>query len=322
MKVDSSHPSLESLPAAYACRIQNQSMISVSGDERRSYLQGQLTCDVNSLTETSLLVGAHCDAKGKVFSAFRLFEHAEQIMMLMSPESASASLQQLKKFAVFANAELQFADVQAVALAGDNIDEILSPLLPSLPDSEHPVSRYQALTIIKFDGHKSGYIIVGNDDELSTFVQGLNIPVYDNAIWTLLDVINGFPTLSNAAIEEYVPQMLNLQAINGISFTKGCYMGQETVARMKYLGKNKRAMFSLQGKTEHLVESSALLEKQLGDNWRRGGNMTNLYQADDGSLYVQAVLANDTDLNDIFRIKDLADTVLTQMPLPYDLDDK
>ncbi|TLU59902.1 tRNA-modifying protein YgfZ [Thalassotalea litorea] len=321
MKVDSSHPSLESLPAAYACRLANQSMICVSGDERYSYLQGQLTCDVNSLSDNPLLTGAHCDAKGKVFSAFRLFEHGDQLMMLMTPDSAKASLEQLNKFAVFAKAELQFSDDQAAVLSGDDIDDLLSSHVDTLPDVNNPVITHQQLTLIKFDGHKAGYIIVGSEQELTAFLQGLDIVVFDSAIWSLLEVVNGSPSLASGAVGEYVPQMLNLQAINGISFTKGCYMGQETVARMKYLGKNKRAMFCLQGKSTQLVDANQLLEKQLGDNWRRGGNITSVYQADDGSLYIQAVLANDTNPNDIFRIKDLADTVLTQMPLPYELDD-
>ncbi|TKB46186.1 tRNA-modifying protein YgfZ [Thalassotalea mangrovi] len=317
MNPESSHPALETLPDSFAVWLDDMAMISVSGDERLSYLQGQLTCDINQLPEAKLLHGAHCDAKGKVFSAFRVFEHEDQVLMLMSKDSASASLAQLQKFAVFAKAELVMSPFKMLAVTGGAAESALNKHVGTLPDSDNPVISSNGVSVIAFNGHRSGYILVGDEVSLNYILNALELPCLGGSVWTLLEIVNGFPCLTKNAVEEYVPQMLNLQAIDGISFTKGCYMGQETVARMKYLGKNKRAMFALYGNSEQPIDASSMLEKQLGDNWRRGGNITSLYQADDGSLYIQAVLANDTESNDIFRVKDLNDTVLTQMPLPY-----
>ncbi|QDP02021.1 tRNA-modifying protein YgfZ [Thalassotalea sp. PS06] len=322
MKTDSSKPQFDALPTAFACRMDSMATICVSGDEKYSYLQGQLTCDLDTLNERMLLSGAHCDAKGKVFSVFRLFEHNDEVMMLMSKESAQASLVQLQKFAVFAKAELAISECGVLALAGTDIANVLTSQIGDLPSEKTPVITHQDLTLVYVSGRHDSYLLAGPEASLDKFLTRLELPVYSGCVWNLLEILNGFPHLSDSAIGEYVPQMLNVQALGGISFTKGCYMGQETVARMKYLGKNKRAMFTLQGQSNELVDSSSLLEKQLGDNWRRGGNITSLYQADNGELYIQAVLANDTDVDDIFRIKDLADTVLTQIPLPYDLTDE
>ena len=111
--------------------------------------------------------------------------------------------------------------------------------------------------------------------------------------------------------------MLNLQAINGISFTKGCYLGQETVARMQYLGKNKRALFALTGKD---MEASVgdIIEKKLGENWRKAGDVLATYQASNQQSYIQGVLANDIDETTEFRIKTQTSN-LALLPLPYKL---
>lgn len=83
--------------------------------------------------------------------------------------------------------------------------------------------------------------------------------------------------------------MLNLQALDGISFNKGCYMGQETVARAKYRGANNRALFLLAGTTGEPVASGDTLELQLGDNWRRSGMVLNAWQQA-GQVWLTAVL--------------------------------
>ncbi len=120
---------------------------------------------------------------------------------------------------------------------------------------------------------------------------------------------------------EYVPQMLNVQAINGISFTKGCYLGQETVARMQYLGRNKRALFTLKTTLKAPLTDSTIIELQLGENWRRAGNVLSYYQSDNGETYLQAVLASDINDDSTLRLKinDQQSTELLLSPLPYSI---
>ena len=121
--------------------------------------------------------------------------------------------------------------------------------------------------------------------------------------------------------------MLNLQAINGISFTKGCYLGQETVARMQYLGKNKRALFSLNS-TENIklageVNAGDIIEQQLGENWRKAGDVLTSYvsdrQDDKQQINVQAVLASDVDENTKLRLKAQPEVLFSLVDLPYSI---
>ena len=126
--------------------------------------------------------------------------------------------------------------------------------------------------------------------------------------------------IQQATLGEFVPQMLNFQAINAIDFDKGCYMGQEVVARTKFLGKNKRACFILEGDCETLPEQAIvgkLLEIQLDENWRRGG-VINRACFDNGRLYILAVMANDTEVGSVVRLKD-TEVHLKVCELPYTL---
>ena len=135
----------------------------------------------------------------------------------------------------------------------------------------------------------------------------------------MLEIKEGFPQLSDESSGEYVPQMLNLQAINGISFTKGCYLGQETVARMQYLGKNKRALYSLATQLSQPLNKDDIIEKQLGENWRKAGDILASYQADSGQCYLQAILNSDLDDSTALRIKSQPESKVSVQTLPYSL---
>ena len=146
----------------------------------------------------------------------------------------------------------------------------------------------------------------------------LGLPAGDEALWWGLDIKAGIPHLEAVHQGEYIPQMLNLQALEGISFTKGCYMGQEIVARAKYRGANNRALFVLAGQASGPVASGDTLEIQLGDNWRRSGMVLNAWQQD-GQLWLTAVLPKDTEADASFRLKQEEGSRLALQPLPYSL---
>jgi len=319
ISIDNSSPSFEQLPETFAVLLDEFSSISLSGEEQSSYLQGQVTCDVNSSDESSFIHGAHCDAKGKAFSIFRFINRNNAHLLLQSKNTIPASLKELKKFGVFAKVDIEeVTDLAYYALVGVNASSLLQQKFKQVPDSLTPVIHLDSTTVVYIAGQKSRYLLIDNKDNIENLANEFSLTTYNNNVWNLLEIIDGFPTLNTSAISEYVPQMLNLQAINGISFTKGCYLGQETVARMQYLGKNKRALFSLSGSQTTKITSDDIIEKQLGDNWRKAGNMLTTYQADNSTVYIQAVLANDLEKNTILRLKEHQSSVAIKS-LPYSL---
>ena len=120
---------------------------------------------------------------------------------------------------------------------------------------------------------------------------------------------------------EFIPQALNLQCLEqAISFHKGCYIGQETVARAKYRGANKRAMYALKAQTDGTAEIGSELEMQLESGWRKTGVILNAVNVN-GELWLQAVMNNQLEDSVKFRLPENG-TALEIFPLPYSLEDK
>ena len=320
INIETNLPTHEELPSAYVVSLNHYSAIALNGEEQSKYLQGQVTCDVTTSTEHSLLVGAHCNAKGKVFSAFRLLNRNAAHLLIQPKTSIEYSIAELKKFGVFAKVEISETDkLSFFALVGKNTPSILQNSFTRIPDSLNPVVQSGSTTLIYIAGKQARYILIDTAATLEGVLVDMNLPVYNNAVWDLLEIDEGFVQLPAESSGEYVPQMLNLQAINGISFTKGCYLGQETVARMQYLGKNKKALFSLSTSLKQPLQNDDVIEKQLGENWRKAGDILSVYQADDGNCYLQAVMGNDINDATQLRIKSQPETKVTIQTLPYSL---
>jgi folate-binding protein YgfZ len=320
-------PCYDNLPDAFAISLAEYGAIALHGEEQSKYLQGQVTCDVNTLEDNNLLLGAHCDAKGKVFSVFRLINRQEKHLMLQPIASISSSLAELKKFGVFAKVTIeQTAGLAFYAIAGKNATEILHQQFVELPNSLTPVLQVGSTTIVYLAGKLKRYLIIDETAIADKIISGFSLAIYSQALWDLIEINEGFPLLAPETVSSYVPQMLNLQAIHGISFTKGCYLGQETVARMQYLGKNKRALFSLKSKSANndliTIHAGDIIEQQLGENWRKAGDILASYVSDDGTYYLQAVLASDIEDTTKLRIKHHEQSALGLVELPYNLAEK
>jgi len=319
-ELEANLPTLEQLPSAYLVSLDHYSAIALHGEEQSTYLQGQVTCDVTTSTEHSLLIGAHCNAKGKVFSVFRLINRNSTHLLIQPKASIAASITELKKFGVFAKVEINETDeLSFFALAGKSAVNILQSSFTRIPDSLNPVVQSDSTTLVYIAGKQTRYLIIDTSEKLESTLTEMQLPIYNHTVWDLLEISEGFAQLSEVSSGEYVPQMLNLQAIHGISFTKGCYLGQETVARMQYLGKNKKALFSLTTSLKQPLQDDDVIEKQLGENWRKAGDILSVYQTDDGNCYLQAIMGNDINETTSLRIKSQPDAKAIIQTLPYSL---
>lgn len=320
MTINTSLPTIEQLPKTYIISLTEYGAISLSGEEQSKYLQGQVTCDVNDSNENNLLHGAHCNAKGKVISAFRLINREGAHLLLQPKSSITSSLTELKKFGIFAKVAIEeINELSFYALVGTQASTYIQQKFAQVPDSMTPVIQAGTTTLVYLAGKTERYLLIDSPENNEKIITAFKLNIYSTALWDLIEITEGFPMLEQTCITEYVPQMLNLQAINGISFTKGCYLGQETVARMQYLGKNKRALYSLNSTSASAAPSEKIIEQQIGENWRKAGDILKSYRADNGQLYIQAVLATDIDSNTQLRIKNQAQSALSISALPYAL---
>ncbi|WP_241967731.1 tRNA-modifying protein YgfZ [Pseudidiomarina insulisalsae] len=303
-------------PEYVTVSLTDHGIAQVSGPDTDSFLQGQFTCDLKQLGQDNWIYGAHCDNKGKTLSTFWLVRYGDGVLIIAAKPAMEATLTQLQKFGIFNKVEIRdaSADFQLFGAFGTaapaHLAELLDAPLAS-SDSGH-ISRTDTAVVLSLGTSPDQYLCLQ---------QGEALPVNsDLAYWQALEIERGRPALFSGTIQEFVPQMLNVQALNGISFTKGCYIGQETVARMKYLGKQKRALFRLSGHGKP-VSAGATVEQQLGDNWRRAGTVINAVNRTEQHLDVLAVLPSDLESDTKLRIKDDDASLLEIYPLPYKLDE-
>ena len=284
-------------------------IIRLSGADRVKYLQGQVSCDVQALQLGQQCLGAHCDAKGKMWSSFRLLVLEDALLLLTEMSLLPRSLAELKKYGVFAKVEIQDAssEYQLTGLAGTGSDDWMR--------QQHGLSESGVLAAgmaARIEADR--WLLLTQSAAVSGLVQ------QQEADWWGMEILAGLPHMSAEHQGEYIPQMVNLHALGGISFTKGCYMGQETIARAKYRGANNRGLFILQGQSSHPLRVADTLEVALGDQWKRSGQILDCWQQDDHVL-LTAVLPLDTEPQARFRSKEYPESSLSLLPLPYSLQD-
>ncbi len=236
------------------CDLSHLGLIAATGPDAQAFLQGQFSNDVREVTEQSSQLNAYCSPKGRVLALFRLFKWADTYYLSLPHEILEATLKRLRMFVLRSQVMLAKAsdNLVAIGLSGPDAEVKLANILGDLPqgiDNSLQINYAgDRLTCIRIPGQQPRFIIYGDLNavkalwtEFADHVTSVGI----NA-WKLLDIRSGIPVIYPATVDAFVPQMINLQDINAVSFKKGCYPGQEIVARMQYLGTLKRRMYQLQ----------------------------------------------------------------------------
>jgi tRNA-modifying protein YgfZ len=216
-------------------------VIRVTGDDAVTFLQGQLTQDVAQLGAGNARLAAFCNAKGRMQASFVIFRRGDDILMVCSRDILAATLKRLSMFVMRAKAKLVDAsdDYLLAGLAGDAIKTIADGAIPAW----HQASSGTAALISLYPGaEQSRALWCAPAGTPLPEVQELDI-----AVWNWLEVQSGIAMITQPLYEAFVPQMLNYESVGGVSFKKGCYPGQEVVARSQFRGTLKRRAYLVHG---------------------------------------------------------------------------
>lgn len=314
--------STQPLPDLVICHLASWGTITIIGDDKKSYLQGQITSDVVSLKTEQSTLGAHCDGKGKVLSTFRLFHHKDGLAMFQHHSAIEKELVEIKKYAIFSKVEIQESSDICLGIMGIKSNELIQSLTTETVNIEHKNKVYsiEGGTAVQISQYRWLLLITAESAEQILGENSAAI-LSNETIWDYADIIDSIPRVSAADQLEHIPQAMNLQALGGISFTKGCYTGQETVARAKYRGINKRAMFKLEGYADNTLPIEQTIERQVGDNWRGAGKLLAHYKFTDGKIIALAVLPNNLEPDTAFRFEHAPEIHLKFGELPYSLEE-
>lgn len=316
------HPSAASHLPLTLISLEDWALVTLNGADTVKYLQGQVTADIEKLAADQHVLCAHCDAKGKMWSNLRLFQQGEGFAYLQRRSVLDSQLAEIKKYAVFSKVSIAANnDAVLLGVAGFQARAALAGIFAQLPDAEHPVTHDGDTALLHFSQPAERFLLVTTATVAEQLASALQeqAELNDSQQWLTLDIEAGYPIIDTPNSAQLIPQATNLQALDGISFSKGCYAGQEMVARAKFRGANKRALYWLAGKGARIPAAAEDLELKLGDNWRRTGTVLAASQLADGTLWVQAVLNNDLAADSILRVREDTTSELAIKPLPYSL---
>ncbi len=220
------------------------SLIRAHGADAQTFLNGQLSNDVRRVNDTHALIAAWCNPKGRALALFRILRRGNDYHLLLPGALQEAVLKRLRMFVLRAKTALENADNELVSfgVAGPQAEALLRDILGELPDETNGCVAHGDATVLRISVKR--FMIVAPANAASGLWQRLRAgarPVASDR-WTWFDIGDGLPQVYPETSEAFVPQMLNLELLNGVDFKKGCYPGQEIVARLHYRGGLKQRM--------------------------------------------------------------------------------
>ncbi|MCA8018396.1 CAF17-like 4Fe-4S cluster assembly/insertion protein YgfZ [Burkholderia metallica] len=251
-------PSAADFDAPAACMPLPQfGVIDVAGDDAATFLHSQLTNDIEHLDAASARLSGYCSPKGRLLGSFLTWRAGHGVRLLVSKDVQPAVQKRLSMFVLRAKAKLTDASdtLAVVGFAGD-VRDALSGIFDALPDGVHVKVDGPAGTLIRVPdaAGRKRYLWIGPRAEVDARVAALGntLPIVSPAVWDWLDIRAGEPRITQPAVEQFVPQMINFDVIGAVNFRKGCYPGQEVVARSQYRGTIKRrtALAHIAGDTD------------------------------------------------------------------------
>ncbi len=222
-------------------------LIEATGEEARDFLQNQFSNDMRLVGVSQSQISAYCNPKGRMLAAFRIFQQGETFYLRLPRSILEPTLKRLRMFVLRTKVTLDDASdkLARFGFAGPDADKHLSKILDNVPAEANAVAENPGLSVIRLPDTMPRFEIHGEPNAMISLWKQLAeqaTPVGADC-WSWLDIQAGIPEVLPETIEAFVPQMVNLGALDGISYKKGCYPGQEVVARMHYLGKLKRRMY-------------------------------------------------------------------------------
>jgi folate-binding protein YgfZ len=252
--------------------LQQEALLHIAGPDTLKFLQGQTTCDTRKVDPQHAVPGAFCTPKGRVVCDFLLFELApEQFALRMRRDIRESSAAAFGKYIIFSKAEIDAAseDWITVSVWGLEASEALTEIFGEIPTERFSASCTDDFVLVQMDEHGQKFECflkqASSQDRLARMDTLMQQGTESD--WQAQQINSGIARIEAAAVGEFVPQVLNYDLTGHISFKKGCYTGQEVVARLHYLGKSKRRAYAAElSEQPDCAAGTALFDAASGKN--------------------------------------------------------
>ena len=301
--------------------------LRVSGPDAKKFLQGQVSCNLDLLNKNLSMRGALCNLKGRVISDFRLLQQGDDCLLQAAEAMADIMKFTLAKYAVFSKAELSVDDSpqQVFGLWGDGAEEFLSKHFDKLPQSSNEVTALAGAKLIRVSASPRYELWIFDVAATLKLINGIEqLANAEIENWNRLEILDGIYHVDTASTEEYTPQLLNYDISGVVDFNKGCYTGQEIVARMHFRSQAKKRLV-LSSSNQPIGADSVIQQSYCGktisatilrfSNDNATNSNENLCLA---ILNVEATTES-TELSESpsLSLSDRRDSLLKILPLPY-----
>ena len=302
------------------CVVENLGLIRVQGSDAAKFLHSQLSNDFEHLDTRNARLAAYCTPQGRMLASFFGLRRSDQeIWLACSADLLAPTLKRLSMFVLRLKAKLGDAspELAFVGMTGTSAQAWLERSgaagALSAPWSKADVGSASIVRLPDAAG-QARWAWIGPRAEVQTAFAGL--PALDAEVWRWLDVTSGVVPVVAATASQFVPQMLNYELVGGVDFRKGCYPGQEVVARSQYLGKLKRRAYLLHGQADMPAGTEVFWS---GDENQPAGMVAGSAANPSGGFDALVELKSAVLAEGTLHARSLGGPVLTPLPMPYEI---
>ena len=295
--------------------LDRQALLQINGADAKSFLQGQLSCDMKDVSQFGSRLAAHCNPKGSMHSVMRVIDFNDSFLLRCNTQNLTYTKENLSKYMMFSKAECNdlSSSWQGVGFSGRDAHIILNQYIDSIPSNTDQVSTQDTIVIIKVPGER--FELWMPNENFDSFIKSLQIQIENSDTWYKEEITQGIADIYPETREQYIPQMCNLQALDGVSFRKGCYTGQEVITRLHFRGKLTKYLITAK------VEANHAEEVNRGDDIfdSEGNKIANIlqYSFKGDWLYLQLIINKKHDDQTMYLSSKV---VLSMLDQPYELD--
>ncbi len=300
------------------CSIPDAGVFTVDGPDAEIFLQAQLTNDISALDTRHWQRTAYCNPKGRVIAIMEIARHNGGFWVITHADLLEPLIRRLSMYILRAKVELKTLDgFKSIGIYGDGLACVIRNCWPNLENTGPGIIWQDEVLIRRIEGRQTRLMLTGRADKIHSLSDALE-EVFTSAgtdAWRREGILDGVPRINGITTEQFIPQALNLDLIDGVSFNKGCYPGQEIVARVHFLGKTKQRMYLAYISGDHLVNAGDPVYRDGQE--QRAGTVIDTVRGETG---YDALISVPVDSKESYRLNRTHGGAVERCEPPYSID--
>ncbi|MFI4846911.1 MAG: tRNA-modifying protein YgfZ [Candidatus Makana argininalis] len=281
-------------------------ILIISGIDRIEYIQKKITCDLYLLKKNNFIFGSYCNEKGRTISFFYIFNYKKEIFIIVESSIMKILIKELKKYSIFSKVCFKKNYKYLLfGIIGSNAKKNIKKIFNIQNIKKKSLFKIKKNIILYFNKPYKRFLIITNYKKYFNILNNFKkkIKFNDSNQWLLSDIQSGYPIIDLNNINKFTPQVLNIDKLKGISFTKGCYLGQEVIYSFQYIKKINKYLFYFKCILLNKSISGDLIYIKIKKKWCNIGIILFSCLTINNINIIQSIIKKHINLMNIFKIK-------------------